>query len=521
MSITAGRGPDPIDTLAIVGGRSIARVDAQAVALAASRLDDAAASLRAASYRCAVAANLLEDAMWAPAPFAAPVSTGSAARRRAAARVVDTAQRLAERADTCDGLSTRIRRVAGLYTYSESAAERVLGALVAAGSGVVTLETKVLTRSTATGPVVLAGAAAGAALAYGMLPRPSADDVARLTRDAAPFTDEAIAGLAFGVAVGSPLRSGFDTGVTGGARVLSSIVHQFLPVSTVQVLPVPDATARPSWAGTPSGTVAEALARTADLYPWGSGILGRPAPGLPEATLAVEQVEHDDGTTSWTVLIPGTQSPIPPDHPFDAVTDIDLMAHEAADVTAAVELALAKAGARPDEPVVLVGHSLGGIAAMALASSGDFRRRHRLGGVVTAGSPTATFTAPRGVPVLHLENDEELVSQLDGRTSTENPATRDRVTVGRTLAASGAAPDRETSGSVIRAHGMSTHLRTLELAREAGSAPVATVVGRIDALLDGERADSRFFTAARTFEVDGPVVLAPGDLSPSSARTVR
>jgi len=115
------------------------------------------------------------------------------------------------------------------------------------------------------------------------------------------------------------------------------------------------------------------------------------------------------------------------------------------------------------------------------------------------------------------------VSQVDGRSSAENPATRDRVTVSRALRASSAAGDRAASGSVARAHGMDTHLRTLLLARDAGSTQVADVVGRLEALLDGQSARSRFFTARRRLDVDAPVVLAPGapEVSPASGRTVR
>src|SRR5690606_14733499 len=113
--------------------------------------------------------------------------------------------------------------------------------------------------------------------------------------------------------------------------------------------------------------------------------------------------EHADGTVSWTVLIPGTQEVLSTRNPFDGATDLDLMAGETADVMVAVEQALADAGASPDEPVVLVGHSLGGIAATALAASPSFRQKHRVGGVVTAGAPTATFRTPPGVPALHVE----------------------------------------------------------------------------------------------------------------------
>jgi pimeloyl-ACP methyl ester carboxylesterase len=78
--------------------------------------------------------------------------------------------------------------------------------------------------------------------------------------------------------------------------------------------------------------------------------------------------------------------------------------------------ALADAGVGPHVPVLLVGHSEGGIvavnAARDAAASGRFRVTH----VVTAGSPVGTIAAdvPSGVQVLALENTADVVPGLDG-----------------------------------------------------------------------------------------------------------
>ncbi|MEN5075600.1 hypothetical protein ABE437_17410, partial [Isoptericola cucumis] len=332
-------------------------------------------------------------------------------------------------------------------------------------------------------------------------------------------------GLGWGVGLVASRHPAGDASVTGAAGSLGGLVRAAMPDSEVRVWPLAAAAfpaGTPAWSGRPAGTVAEALARTADLYPHGSGIVGRPGAGAPAGTVAVEEVTHDDGSTSWTVLVPGTQTSVSASNPFDGLTDLELMADRAADVTDGVTRALAEAGAARDEPVVLVGHSLGGIAAVALASSPAFRARHRVGGVVTAGSPTATFRTPAGVPVLHLENDEELVSPLDGRSTAENPAAPDRVTVGRALRASADPADRAASGSLSLAHAMPTHLRTLAAARASGNVQVAGVAGRIEALLGGERARTRFYGVRRE-PADPGVVMAPGPdaLSPSSGRTLR
>ncbi|GAA1720820.1 hypothetical protein GCM10009809_15590 [Isoptericola hypogeus] len=528
-------GLPPADTLTVLGGRPLTRVDADAVRGAAALLDGASAGLRAAARGCAAAHGALTRSLWVPDPFVASFTGRSdpadlAARARAADLAADVAALLERRGEGTDRLALRLRLAAGLYERTESVAEQVVGG---ATTGLLTVVGRVLDT------VVLPPLKLGAAVAGLVSPlevgerepgppawsRP-APPVTRVDTDeggvladawrgAAPFADEAVAGLAWGV---DPFG-----GVPGGAGELATLVRSAMADSDVQVAAIVAGGSHgpPAWAGRPSGTVAEALARTADLYPQGSGAVGRPGAGAPEGSVVVERVTHDDGTTSWTVLVPGTQQLLPTSNPFDALTDLELMAHAAADVTEAVTRALEVAGAAPDEPVVLVGHSLGGIAAVALASSPWFRARHRVGGVVTAGAPTATFVTPRGVPVLHLENDEELVSPADGRSSAENPATRDRVTVGRALRASSDPADRAASGSVSLSHAMPTHLRTLATARASGSVQVADIAGRLERLLDGRSARTWFFAARRV--PDPGVVLAPGPdgVSPSSGRTLR
>ncbi|MEG3616333.1 hypothetical protein [Isoptericola haloaureus] len=517
---------DPRDTLRIVGGAVVTRVDAESVRSAAGRLADAAASLRAAAGDCVRAGQALERARWAPAPLGETDPGRPARLARAGALVDDAAAALGRRADECALLGERLLRAAGLYEHTESLAARVLGAGVTGAAGLLGLGMTGFLRTPAGRPLLLTGAAGLAGLSV-LAPDPDAPRPApravpqgppappagdgdgpggSVLRTVAPVVDEALTGLGVGVALGAPGLSGGDFSVTGGASVLSRAVEAVLGTRAVLVDAVDPATftgGPPDRDDRPAGSVAEALARTADLYPHGSGIPGRPAPGPPPGTIAVERVTHADGSTSWTVLIPGTQALLSPRNPFDVDTDLDLVARRTADVADGVVRALAAAGAGQGEPVVLVGHSLGGIAAVSLAASPAFRRRHPVGGVVTAGAPTATFRTPPGVPVLHLENTEELVSPLDGRSSTENPATADRVTVGRDLADSRDPADRAASGGVAAAHSVGTHLRTLAHARDAGSVQVASVAGRLDRLLDGERAETRYYRLRRARVGDG------------------
>ncbi|MFD6137195.1 hypothetical protein [Isoptericola sp. NPDC060257] len=559
------RGLPPEETVDVVGGRALSEVDAEAVQGAAVLLDGVAEGLRRASHRCLGVAGTLRGAAWAPDPWSRPAvplpgATGddaavAAYREAAAARLDEVSARLRARTSTAEGCSRRLRLAAGLYREAESVVQRVADGAVtllagAAGAWLGLAATPVLTVTSvadglrgarARGGSFGSGSTGSESTGSGATVSPPTassppdpptvpvttgpdGSLASVWRVVAPFSDEAVGGFAAGFSATRPLtwqdlRRGIEEGpaaaldpVTRGAGSLSDVVAALLPDSVPQVVALADADLagpRPGWADRPAGSVVEALARTADLYPQGSGVVDRPAAGVPAGTLAVEEVVHGDGTTSWTVLIPGTQELLSPTNPFDAATDLSLMAHEAADVSVAVEQALDAAGAAADEPVVLVGHSLGGIAASALAASPAFRANHPVGGVVTAGAPTASFALPAGVPVLHVENEESLVENLDGRSREEGPAAADRVTVGRRLLDSTDPADVAAAGSISLAHAMPTHLRTLAAAQRSGNVQVAGATGRLEQLLDGTRARTRFF-AARRVDPAPPLVLAPG-----------
>ncbi|MEN5072498.1 hypothetical protein ABE437_01670, partial [Isoptericola cucumis] len=125
----------PRDTLTVVGGPPLVRVDADAVLAAAGLLDDAAARLQGAASRCAVAHTALERSLWAPDLLGLQVALDRAmrdpaVRGRAVALVGDAAARLGERARRAAALATRLRIAAGLYRRSESTAEQVAGGVV-------------------------------------------------------------------------------------------------------------------------------------------------------------------------------------------------------------------------------------------------------------------------------------------------------------------------------------------------------------------------------------------------------
>ncbi|MEU4363365.1 hypothetical protein [Promicromonospora sp. NPDC023987] len=498
----------PVDTVTVYGGAGPSVVDLDSVRRAAALATRAADDLRAAAVRClgvsgdlvAPGAGPAEATRWLPVEA---VGEAMARARALEAAAEEAARCLVASADRCDLLGWRLLRAAGLYLEAESTAQRVVGALVTAGSFGAGAAFGGLGWAGLAGVGVVGGAGMAGHVVGGLLSGGASRTVtgqlgATATRGLAPFSDEVLTGMGSGVALAQPRLAQGRSGVAGGAGVLAHVARE-LPVlgnddNGVRVTRIGAEDfadgAVPAWSDSGARSVQEALSRIDSLYPEQGG--------APAGTVALQKVTGADGAVSWTVLIPGTQSALPAEHPWDGRTDVELVAGQADGATAAVERALTDSGVGPAEPVTFVGHSLGGIAAAALVSRAGFAERYRVGGLITAGSPTGQLTTPTGVPVLHLETPEEIVSHADGRSASENPRTRDRVTVVRSLGDSASAADRAASGSVVQAHAVATHVRTLDLALGVGDPRVTDVADRISPQLDGEVVSTTFYRAERS-----------------------
>jgi len=119
------------------------------------------------------------------------------------------------------------------------------------------------------------------------------------------------------------------------------------------------------------------------------------------------------GTTSWDLdpLAPSGQA-------SDFGTNLRSLGNQPSVLSRGVRKALAAAGVTRRTPVMLVGHSQGGMVAAELAAEtardGSFTITH----VVTAGSPIGLAPVAARTSVLSLENRGDLVPQLDG---ADNP----------------------------------------------------------------------------------------------------
>lgn len=179
-------------------------------------------------------------------------------------------------------------------------------------------------------------------------------------------------------------------------------------VTTTQV-PVSGAVAA---AGPPrgAGDLVRRVRQTADT---GTGPAGR---------VRVEVVTGADGRRRAIVYMPGVQDwATDSRNPMSGGSALRAEAGMTSAYTDLVVRALDEAGVTKDEPVLLAGHSLGGIAAAQVAGDPAVLDRFTVTAVVTAGSPVGEAGIPSDVTVLSLEHDNDLVPRLDLTANTDAP----------------------------------------------------------------------------------------------------
>ncbi len=145
-------------------------------------------------------------------------------------------------------------------------------------------------------------------------------------------------------------------------------------------------------------------------------------------TIEVQTITDADGTVRHVLYLPGTDDFNPPwDQDADVrdlESDLDAMSGRPDAYLQGVLQALEVAGVGADEPLMVVGHSLGGMEAVSMLAG---QHGYQVTDVVTAGSPTAQVDGfPSGSHVLSLEQEGDIVPQLDG---APNPDSVEQTTV--------------------------------------------------------------------------------------------
>lgn len=215
--------------------------------------------------------------------------------------------------------------------------------------------------------------------------------------------------------------------VSGALSLFTAQLNNKNQCNNLTVTKISEAWRKPAFVlPKPGRNLSETLDNLAEL---GSGNLGvRPPLANPDAaTIAISRFKKADGKTSWLVVIPGTDGKA--HSPFGWEQNAEVMSHtplarKQADSTRMVVEAMKKSGIKPKDPVVLVGHSQGGIVAASIAS--DYSKEYNIQHVVTAGSPIANHPIAKRTWVTSIEMEDELVPSLDGK---ENPRRSNWITI--------------------------------------------------------------------------------------------
>jgi len=138
--------------------------------------------------------------------------------------------------------------------------------------------------------------------------------------------------------------------------------------------------------------------------------------GRDSGRVRVERIEGEDGRRRHIVYVPATTSdslragPVTTDH----TTNLETASGRRSAQHEVVATAIEEAGIDPEDEVMLVGYSQGGLVAASLLADDEFRERVNVTSVFTVGAPVSDFPPPDGVDMLSIEHEQDLVPDLDG-----------------------------------------------------------------------------------------------------------
>lgn len=222
-------------------------------------------------------------------------------------------------------------------------------------------------------------------------------------------------------------------------------------------------------------------------------------------------VDPTTGQGAWTLILPGTSTFAPNGkNGFNGNGNLYAAAGRQSPVEAAALTALRQAMAKEGvagkgEPVIVLGHSQGGMVATNMArhqQKGDINITH----VVTYGSPVGHLKVPHKTSVLNVENSADPVHRIDGRANGTGEPNRTRVVF--TDPGSLTAPDGSTDN--LEAHSMARYKDNYQaIVEQVRSHPESQVA-------QYEHSTEKFFTGnARTYTFDLATVDPSSETKPS------
>ncbi|MFM6968418.1 MAG: hypothetical protein ACKOWN_05795 [Microbacteriaceae bacterium] len=125
--------------------------------------------------------------------------------------------------------------------------------------------------------------------------------------------------------------------------------------------------------------------------------------------IRIERFVAEDGNR-FEVYLSGTNFTGTETDPWNAKSNIELVTTGSAPSLRAVKEAMLSAGITSTTPVVLTGHSQGGLIALAIGATHEFD----VTAIVTVGTPVGAVPDVRDVPTIHIVHPEDPVPAFGG-----------------------------------------------------------------------------------------------------------
>lgn len=138
------------------------------------------------------------------------------------------------------------------------------------------------------------------------------------------------------------------------------------------------------------------------------------------AKVDIRRTELNDGTVHYTVHVVGLNPTAGRGDPNNLQNSITAASGHQTDVEIAVREAMRQAGIGPDDPVMLVGHSLGGLTAANLAEDKEFQSNYHIDSVVAIGATIHGRDIDPPTRVLQITNPNDDVVALTSIAGGDN-----------------------------------------------------------------------------------------------------
>ena len=148
--------------------------------------------------------------------------------------------------------------------------------------------------------------------------------------------------------------------------------------------------------------------------------------------------------------------------PWDMSSNLAALGGDPAASEQAVRQAMADLGITPNDSVILVGHSQGGLIAMRIAQANDVAAS----AVITAGAPIHHIAAPSGICVVAFEHVDDVVPALAGPRGDPSAGSSSTYYVRRTALAEG----QLDGNDMLPAHHIGAYVETARLSSEVQDA---------------------------------------------------